>query len=66
MLNALRLIGFGDPASVVSLVAHPELHAGRDEILVALEAAPVHPTGLRLIRSAYPLDPTTSAKRSRS
>lgn len=56
-MNALRLNGFGDPAKVVSLVPEPELHAGRDELLVRLEAAPVHPSDLHLIRGFYGVRP---------
>ena len=60
-MNALRLNSFGDPATVVALVAEPELHAGRDELLVALEAAPVHPSDLHLIRGFYGLHPELPA-----
>jgi catechol 2,3-dioxygenase-like lactoylglutathione lyase family enzyme len=60
-LNALRLIGFGAPASVVSFGAHPELLAGRDELLVELEAAPVHPSDLHLIRGFYGVHPDLPA-----
>jgi NADPH:quinone reductase-like Zn-dependent oxidoreductase len=56
-LNALRLNGFGDPAKVVALVPEPDLHAGYDELLVALEAAPVHPSDLHLIRGFYGVRP---------
>jgi NADPH:quinone reductase-like Zn-dependent oxidoreductase len=52
-MNALRLTGFGDPAQLVALVSEPEPHVGHDELLVALEAAPVHPTDLHLIRVFY-------------
>jgi NADPH:quinone reductase-like Zn-dependent oxidoreductase len=55
------LNGFGDPAKVVALVAEPELHAGRDELLVALEAAPVHPSDLHLIRGFYGVQPELPA-----
>ena len=61
MLSALRLNGFGDPASVVALVAEPELHAGRGEPLVALEAARVHPSDLRPIRGFYGVHPELPA-----
>jgi NADPH:quinone reductase-like Zn-dependent oxidoreductase len=61
VVNALRLNGFGDPATVVVLVAEPELHAGRDELLVALEAAPVHPSDLHLIRGFYGVHPELPA-----
>jgi NADPH:quinone reductase-like Zn-dependent oxidoreductase len=60
-MNALRLNGFGDPAKVVALVAGPELHAGRDELVVALEAAPVHPSDLHLIRGSYGVHPELPA-----
>jgi NADPH:quinone reductase-like Zn-dependent oxidoreductase len=55
------LKGFGDPATVVELVAEPERHAGRDELLVALEAAPVHPSDLHLIRGIYGVRPKLPA-----
>jgi NADPH:quinone reductase-like Zn-dependent oxidoreductase len=60
-MNALRLNGFGDPEKVVALVDEPELHAGRDELLVALEAAPVHPSDLHLIRGFYGVRPELPA-----
>jgi NADPH:quinone reductase-like Zn-dependent oxidoreductase len=60
-MNALRLNGFGDPAKVVALVPGPELHAGRNELLVALEAAPVHPSDLHLIRGFYGVHPALPA-----
>jgi NADPH:quinone reductase-like Zn-dependent oxidoreductase len=60
-MNALRLNGFGDPAKVVELVSGPELHAGRDELLVALEAAPVHPSDLHLIHGFYGVRPELPA-----
>lgn len=38
-MRALRLTGFGDPAEVVTLASQPAPVAGRDEVIVALEAA---------------------------
>jgi NADPH:quinone reductase-like Zn-dependent oxidoreductase len=61
-MNALRLNGFGDPARVVALIRELELHAGRDELLVALEAAPVHPSDLHLIRGFYGVHPGLPAR----
>jgi NADPH:quinone reductase-like Zn-dependent oxidoreductase len=61
-MNALRLNGFGEPAEVVALVSEPELHAGRDELLVAIEAAPVHPSDLHLIRGFYGVHPGLPAR----
>src|SRR5690242_9100005 len=56
-MNALRLTGFGDPAKVVSLVSEPEPQVGHDGLLVALEAAPVHPSDLHLIHGFYGVHP---------
>jgi NADPH:quinone reductase-like Zn-dependent oxidoreductase len=61
-MNALRLNGFGDPAGVVALIREPELHAGRDQLLVAVEAAPVHPSDLHLIRGFYVVHPGLPAR----
>jgi NADPH:quinone reductase-like Zn-dependent oxidoreductase len=60
-MDALRLNGFGDPAKVVALSAEPELHAVGDRLVVALEAAPVHPSDLHLIRGSYGVHPTLPA-----
>jgi NADPH:quinone reductase-like Zn-dependent oxidoreductase len=60
-MNALRLTGFGDPAKVVALVSEPEPHAGHDELRVALEAAPVHPSDLHLIHGFYGVRPELPA-----
>jgi NADPH:quinone reductase-like Zn-dependent oxidoreductase len=61
-MNALRLNGFGDPVTVLALIREPELHAGRDQLLVALEAAPVHPSDLHLIRGFYGVHPALPAR----
>jgi len=55
------LNGFGDPARVVALASEPEPHAGRGQVLVALEAAPVHPSDLHLIRGFYGVRPELPA-----
>jgi trans-2-enoyl-CoA reductase len=52
-MPALQLTGFGEPAVVVALVSQPALVAGRDEVVVALEAATVHPSDIHLIRGFY-------------
>jgi len=52
-MPALQLTGFGEPADVVTLVTQPALVAGRDEVLVALEAATIHPSDIHLIRGFY-------------
>lgn len=60
-MRALQLSGFGDPADVVVLVAQPELHPGRDEVLVAVEAATINPSDLHLIRGYYGVRPELPA-----
>jgi NADPH:quinone reductase-like Zn-dependent oxidoreductase len=60
-MSALQLSGFGDPAEVVTLVPQPELRPGRDQVLVALEAAPLHPSDLHLIRGFYGMRPDLPA-----
>jgi NADPH:quinone reductase-like Zn-dependent oxidoreductase len=60
-MPALQLIGFGDPAEVVTLVPQPALVAGRDEVVVALEAATVHPSDIHLIRGFYGVKPELPA-----
>ena len=45
----------------MALVAEPDPHAGDDELLVALEAAPVHPSDLHLIRGFYGVHPKLPA-----
>src|SRR3954468_20851709 len=52
-MPALQLTGFGEPADVVTLVPQPPLVARRDEVVVALEAATVHPSDIHLIRGFY-------------
>ena len=56
-MPALQLTGFGEPAEVVTLVTQPALVAGGDEVLVALEAATVHPSDIHLIRGFYGVKP---------
>jgi NADPH:quinone reductase-like Zn-dependent oxidoreductase len=60
-MSALQLSGFGDPAEVVALVPQPELRPGRGQVLVALEAAPLHPSDLHLIRGFYGMRPDLPA-----
>jgi len=60
-MPALQLTGFGEPAEVVTLVSRPGLVAGRDEVIVALEAATVHPSDIHLIRGYYGVRPQLPA-----
>lgn len=60
-MSALQLTGFGEPAEVVTRVSQRALAAGRDELIVALEAAPVHPSDIHLIRGFYGVRPQLPA-----
>jgi NADPH:quinone reductase-like Zn-dependent oxidoreductase len=60
-MPALQLTGFGEPAEVVTRVSQPALVAGRDEVVVALEAATVHPSDIHLIRGFYGVRPQLPA-----
>jgi NADPH:quinone reductase-like Zn-dependent oxidoreductase len=60
-MPALQLTGFGEPAEVVKLVSQPALVAGREEVVVALEAATVHPSDIHLIRGFYGVKPQLPA-----
>ena len=60
-MPALQLTGFGDPAEVVTLVPQAALVARGDDVVVALEAAPVHPSDINLIRGIYGVRPPLPA-----
>jgi trans-2-enoyl-CoA reductase len=60
-MPALQLTGFGEPAEVVKLVPQPALVARRDDLVVALEAATVHPSDIHLIRGVYGVRPQLPA-----
>jgi NADPH:quinone reductase-like Zn-dependent oxidoreductase len=60
-MPTLQLTGFGEPAEVVTCVSQPALVAGRDEVVVAMEAAPVHPSDIHLIRGFYGVRPKLPA-----
>lgn len=56
-MSRLQLDGFGDAGRVVSLVALPALSAGRDEVLVELEAATINMSDFLLINGTYAVRP---------
>jgi NADPH:quinone reductase-like Zn-dependent oxidoreductase len=60
-MPALQLTGFGEPAEVVRLVSQPALVAGSNQVVVALEAATVHPSDMHLIRGFYGVRPQLPA-----
>jgi NADPH:quinone reductase-like Zn-dependent oxidoreductase len=53
-VKGLQLTAYGDPSAVVELVEFPDVGApGPDEVVIDVEAAPVEPTDLYIIRGIY-------------
>ena len=53
-MKGLQLNAFGDPSAVVELVDLPDVGApGPDEVVIDVEAAPVEPTDLYIIKGVY-------------
>ncbi len=52
---------FGAPDDAVRLVVQADLHAGRDELVVSLEAASINPSDLHLIGGFYGVRPALPA-----
>ena len=60
--RALRLEAFGDDAMGVKVVRLPEAVPGDGEVLVAIEAAAINNSDLRLIRGDYGVRPALPAR----
>ena len=57
-MQRVRLTAFGEPPDVFDLETVPgEPEPGPEEVLVAMEAAPINPSDLRLARGAYGIRP---------
>src|SRR5271165_2297959 len=62
VMQALQLTAFGQPAEVVQLVTLPASEQpGPHEVLVAVEAAPIHGSDLLMIAGAYGYRPALPA-----
>jgi NADPH:quinone reductase-like Zn-dependent oxidoreductase len=57
-MSKITLTGVGDVDSNVVFDTNPELTLGDDELLVALEAAPIHPVDFLLAQGWYGVPPT--------
>lgn len=58
-MQALQLSAFGLPEEVVKLVELPEPSApGAGEVLVAVEASPIHPADILIITGYYGYRPS--------
>src|SRR5262245_4787847 len=60
-MRALRIESYGSPADALALVEVEERSPGPGEVAVAIEAAPVNPSDLLLIRGRYGVRPSLPA-----
>ncbi len=51
--RALRYSKFGNPAEVLKLVNLPVPQPGRGEVLVEMQASPIHPSDVGLVQGSY-------------
>ena len=56
-MRLLQLLNYGEPSEVVQLQTLSEPAVGQDEVLVAMEAAPLNPSDFGLIRGMYGVRP---------
>lgn len=56
-MRQLQLIAHGEPADVVRLNTMAEPALGEEDVLVAMEAAPINPSDLLLVRGLYGVRP---------
>jgi len=61
-VKALQIASFGKPSEVVELVELSDPTPAEGELLVALEAAPINPSDLLLVRGTYGLRPALPAR----
>ena len=52
-MHALRITRFGNPLEVLSLEERPDPEPGPGEVLVRVEAAPIHPSDLLTVQGLY-------------
>ena len=60
-MKTLQLSAFGDPTDVVELADIASADAGPGQLAVAIEAAPINPSDLMLIRGVYGVRPELPA-----
>ena len=51
--KALRYLEHGDPQAVLSLVELPVPEPGSGEVLIEMQASPIHPSDLGLMMGSY-------------
>jgi NADPH:quinone reductase-like Zn-dependent oxidoreductase len=57
LMRRLQLVAFGEPSDVVELNTVSEPVLGPEDVLVSMEAAPINPSDLLLVRGAYGVRP---------
>jgi NADPH:quinone reductase-like Zn-dependent oxidoreductase len=56
-MRQLQLVAFGEPSEVIELNAVSEPALGQEDVLVSMEAAPINPSDLLLVRGMYGVRP---------
>ena len=56
-MRRLQLVTFGEPSEVIELETVSDPVLGPEEVLVSMEAAPVNPSDLVLVRGIYGVRP---------
>jgi NADPH:quinone reductase-like Zn-dependent oxidoreductase len=56
-MRRLQLVGFGEPSDVIELDTVSDPVLGPEEVLVSMEAAPVNPSDVLLVRGIYSVRP---------
>jgi len=56
-MRQLQLVAFGEPSEVIELTTVSEPILGPEDVLVSMEAAPINPSDLLLVRGLYGVRP---------
>ena len=56
-MRQLQLVAFGEPSEVIELKSVPEPLLGQEDVLVSMEAAPINPSDVLLVRGIYGVRP---------
>jgi NADPH:quinone reductase-like Zn-dependent oxidoreductase len=57
-MQQLRLVAYGEPSDAIKLDALSEPVLGQEDVLIAMEAAPLNPSDFLLVRGMYGVRPT--------
>ena len=56
-MRQLQLVAFGEPSEVIELNTVSEPDLGQEDVLVSMEAAPINPSDVLLVRGMYGIRP---------